>query len=111
METWPKLQSVKEIQVFLGFANFYKDLISNFIESQCHLPQYINQLSNEPQNIQAEKQDTSGGANSTDNAGSAGRVGGGNENLSNIRKLKNRARPLPKRIFLLPDLTRLSPSF
>ncbi len=27
---WPKLQSVRDIQMFLGFANFYKKFIKNF---------------------------------------------------------------------------------
>ncbi len=37
VETWPKLQSVRDIQMFLGFANFYKGLIRDFIESKHHL--------------------------------------------------------------------------
>ncbi len=38
MEAWPKPQSVRDIQVFLGFANFYRDLIGDFIESKRHSP-------------------------------------------------------------------------
>ncbi len=38
VETWPKPQSVRDIQVFLGFANFYRGLIRNFIKSKRHSP-------------------------------------------------------------------------
>ncbi len=39
LETWPKLQSVRNIQVFLGF----RGLIGNPIELQCHSPQCFEQ--------------------------------------------------------------------
>ncbi len=38
VETWPKPQSVRDIPVFLGFANFYRGLIGDFIESKRHSP-------------------------------------------------------------------------
>jgi len=28
---WPTLTSVKEVQAFIGFANFYKQFIKNFL--------------------------------------------------------------------------------
>ncbi len=42
VETWPKPQSVRNIQVFLGF----KGLIGDLIESQCHSPRCFKQLTN-----------------------------------------------------------------
>ncbi len=30
VKAWPEPQSVRDIQVFLGFANFYKRFIRNF---------------------------------------------------------------------------------
>ena len=30
VKSWPKPKSVKDIQVFLSFANFYKKFIKNF---------------------------------------------------------------------------------
>ncbi len=41
VETWPKPQSVRNIQVFLGFANFYRGLIGDFIESKRHSPRCV----------------------------------------------------------------------
>ncbi len=38
VETWPKPQSVRDIQVFLGFAIFYRGLIGDFIELKHHSP-------------------------------------------------------------------------
>ncbi len=38
METWPKPESVRDIQVFLGFANFYRGLIGDFTKSKRHSP-------------------------------------------------------------------------
>ncbi len=65
-------------------------------------PLTLNQQGDGPQSTQAEKQDVPG-TGSAGCAGSADGAGGGNENLSSTRKLKNRARPLPERIFLLSD--------
>ncbi len=42
METWPKPQSVRNIQVFLGFRGLIGDL-----ESQCHSPRCFEQLTNQ----------------------------------------------------------------
>ncbi len=41
VETWPKYQSVRDIQVFLGFANFYRGLIGDFIELKRHSPRCV----------------------------------------------------------------------
>ncbi len=30
MKTWPKPQSVRDFQIFFGFANFYRNFIVNF---------------------------------------------------------------------------------
>ncbi len=40
VENKPKPQSVRNIQVFLGFANFYRGLIGDFIELKHHSSQY-----------------------------------------------------------------------
>ncbi len=95
VETWPKPQSVRDIQVFLGFANFCRGLIGDFKQSKnaTHLDvseQLTNQLGDKPQSTQTEKQETPGGVGGAGNADGAGR---GNENLSSTGKLKNRAKP------------------
>ncbi len=43
VKTWPEPQSVRDIQVFLGFANFYRRFIRNFSRIAAHSPRCSKQ--------------------------------------------------------------------
>ncbi len=79
---WSEPQSVRDIQVFLGFVNFYRRFIRNFSRIATPLTSMLRTTNestrDETQSTQAENQDVSGAA---DRAG-GGRVGGSFENLS-----------------------------
>ncbi len=105
---WPEPQSVKDIQVFLGFANFYRRFIRNFSRIAAPLTSMLrttNELTeDETQSTQAENQDSpivAGGAG-------GGGVGGSFENLLTAAKsakskksklTKPKKLDLPKAIF------------
>ncbi len=79
---WPEPQSARDIQVFLGFPNFYRRFIRNFNRIAVPLTSMLRTTNkstgNETQSTQAENQDALG---ATDRGGS-GRVGRSFENLS-----------------------------
>ncbi len=97
VRNWPKPQSVRDIQVFLGFANFYKRFIRNFSRIAAPLTSMLQttdeSTGNEPQSTQAEDQDAPG------TAGRAGgdRIGGSFENLSTaVKSVKSKKPKLTK---------------
>ena len=53
VKNWPKLKSLREIQVFLGFANFYRRFIKGFSRLAALLTDVIRQspLSREDSSI------------------------------------------------------------
>ncbi len=90
---WPEPQSVRDIQVFLGFANFYRRFIRNFSRITAQLTLMLRatnmSIGNETQSTQAENQDA---------LGAVGRVGGGGvgrsfENMSTARKSAESKKP------------------
>ncbi len=101
-------QSVRDIQVFLGFANFYRRFIKNFSRITAPLTSILQTTGNDDLGLQAsgykEEQDVIAGVTG-DNAG------GGGESFKNLSMLQNRLspkgqilqRPIPERIFLLPE--------
>ncbi len=83
---WPELQSVRDIQVFLGFANFYRRFIRNFSRIAVPLTSMLRTTNestgDETQSTQAENHDAPGAA-----GGAGGGGGGGSfENLSTAVK-------------------------
>jgi hypothetical protein len=48
IEEWPEPESYRDIQVFLGFVNFYRCFIWNFSQLACMLNTYISQASRPP---------------------------------------------------------------
>jgi hypothetical protein len=42
IEEWPKLESYRDIQVFLGFVNFYCRFIWNFLQLACVLNAHMS---------------------------------------------------------------------
>ncbi len=90
---WPELQSVRDIQVFLGFANFYRRFIRNFSRIAAPLTsmlQTTNKLTgDETQSTQAENQDAPGAAGGVGGAG----VGRSFENLSTAVKSAESKKP------------------
>jgi hypothetical protein len=43
IEEWPELESYRDIQVFLGFVNFYRRFIWNFSQLACMLNVHMSQ--------------------------------------------------------------------
>ncbi len=84
---WPETQSVRDIEVFLGFANFYKGFIRNFNRIVTPLTLMLRTINkstgDETQSTQAENQDA---PNTADRDGDGG-VGGSFENLLTAAKL------------------------
>ncbi len=91
---WPEPQSVRDIQVFLGFANFYRRFIKNFCRIAALLTSILrttNKLTrDETKSTQAietkENQDATAGVSS---AGSGGSI----NNLLTIVKLAKSKKP------------------
>lgn len=44
VKTWSEPKSVKDIQIFLDFVNFYRRFLKTLVELQYHSPQLTNQL-------------------------------------------------------------------
>ncbi len=84
VKTWPKPQSVRDIQVFLGFANFYKRFIQNFSKIVVPLTSILQTTNDETMSIQATRNKKNQDApTSTDGDG----IGESFENLSTTIKL------------------------
>ncbi len=90
---WPKPQSVRDIQVFLGFANFYRRFIRNFskiaIPPTSMLWTINNSTRDETQSTQAENQDAPVAACRAVGGG----VGGSFENLLTTVKSAESKKP------------------
>ncbi len=93
VKDWPEPQLVRDIQVFLGFANFYKRFIRNFSRIAAPLTLMLRTTNestgNETQSTQAENQDASGAAGGATGGG----VGRSFENLSTVVKLAESKKP------------------
>ncbi len=83
---WPEPQSIRDIQMFLGFANFYRRFIKNFSRIAAPLTSMLRttneSIGDETQSTQAENQDVPSAACGA----SGGGVGGSFENLSTAAK-------------------------
>ena len=90
----PEPQSVKNIYVFLGFANFYKRFIRNFSKIVTLLTLMLQTTNKEALSTQAtenkKNQDTSASANSVGGRG----VDGDIKNLSFVVKLAKSKKPI-----------------
>ncbi len=84
IKDWPEPQLIRDIQVFLGFANFYRRFIRNFNRIAAPLTSMLRttdkSTDNESQSTQAENQDTPGAADG---------IGRFFKNLSTVVKLSN----------------------
>ncbi len=94
---WPEPQSVRDIQVFLSFANFYRRFIRNFSRIAAPLTSVLRTTNestgDKTQSTQAENQDAPGAASG---AGGGG-VGGSFENLSTaVKSAKSKKSKLTK---------------
>ena len=91
VKNWPKLKLVQDIQVFIGFANFYQQFIQSF--SRITAP-FTSMLK------------TTGSSNlaQEDNGNEVIR-GDGNKNLSKSKKLKNAKSKIQMRIGATGELT------
>ncbi len=89
VKTWPEPQSVRDIQVFLDFAKFYRRFIKNFSRIATPLTSKLQITENDDLNIQTDQHkknhdiaDNAGGADSADGV----RVDGSIKNLSTTAK-------------------------
>ena len=65
IQKWPELESYRDIQVFLGFANFYRRFIYNYSDITQHLSNYVAEASQDPaqraKNLKAARKKTKKG--------------------------------------------------
>ena len=84
VKNWPEPKSVRDIQVFLGFANFYFRFIRGFSKIAGPLTSMLR-TANSSENLL-----TSVGVAEGDEVVSGGESGGANKNSSKSQKSKNR---------------------
>ena len=89
IKNWPEPQSIKDIQVFLGFANLYRRFIKNFDRIAALLTSILQTINDKPLNTQATENknwDISAGAGSAGGAagGASGADGGIDRNIKNL---------------------------
>ncbi len=93
VKTWPEPQSVREIQVFLGFANIYRRFIQNFSRIAAPLTSMLRTTDDEALSIQATRneknQDSPASAGAGFGAGHSGNI----KNLSTAAKLAKSKKP------------------
>ncbi len=93
IRNWPEPRSVRDIELFLGFANFYGRVIKSFKRIVASLTLMLQTIGNDNLDAQAsghkEKQDRIAGASSA----SGGRVDGSIKNLSIAAKLAKSKKP------------------
>ncbi len=102
IKTWPKPQSVIDIQVFLGFANFYRRFIKNYNRIVVPFTLILQITDNNNLTIQANKN-----KKNQDTLRGNGSIGGGDKvdrsikNLSIVAKsTKSKKSDLPKANFV-----------
>ncbi len=95
VKTWPEPQSVRDIQVFLGFVNFYRRFIQNFSRIAAPLTSMLRTTDKEALSTQATENEKNQDAPAS--AGGGVGVGGSIKNLSTVaistksKKLKSKA--------------------
>ena len=102
VKDWPKLQLVRDIQVFLGFANFYRRFIRNFSKIAALFTLIFwtkNKLTGDKtQSIQTENQDVLSATGRADTDGISGSI----KNLSTIANLARSKKSKLKANFVKP---------
>ncbi len=97
MKIWPEFLSVRNIQMFLGFANFYRKFIRNFSRIVVPLTSMLQTTGNDDLHIQAgqnkKNQDASNDAGNTGGAGGVDRVSRSIKNLSTAAKSAKSKKP------------------
>ena len=101
VKTWPEPQSVRDIQVFLSFANFYRKFIKNFSRIAALLTSMlrIKPSSSSPTSGSKETVNLtgigvrSGGVRGVDSAGGAGGAGSVGEKAKNLEKSAKSKKP------------------
>ncbi len=93
VKAWPEPQSVRDIQMFLGFANFYRRFIRNFSKIAVPLTSMLQTTNNKALSTQAIKikknQDAPSAASGTD----GGNISGSIKNLSTAGKSAKSKKP------------------
>ncbi len=89
----PEPQTVRDIQVFLGFANFYTRFIQNFSRIAVSLTSMLQTTDNEALSTQAIENEKNQDAPSATSGANGGNVGGNIKNLSTAAKLAKSKKP------------------
>ncbi len=97
VKTWLETQSVRDIQVFFGFANFYRRFIWNFSRIAATFTSILRITDDEALSIQAigneKNQDALASAGAGGGAGGGAGVGGSIKNLSTAIKSAKSKKP------------------
>ncbi len=100
VKTWPEPKSVRDIQVFLGFANFYRRFIKSFSRIAGPLTLILRTTPSASPPTSGSKEAVNSTSNSVESgvvsgvggAGGAGSIGGKTKNLSKTKNLKKLAK-------------------
>ncbi len=85
VKDWPEPQSVRVIQVFLGFTNFYRRFIQNFSRIGASLSSILRTTNVEALSIQATRNEKNQDAPACGGGGGvAGGSGGGGRSIKNL---------------------------
>ena len=98
VRNWLEPQSVRDIQVFLSFANFYRRFIRNFSRITASLTSMLQKTNNEALSIQATKEERNEAISAGLGSSSVGdKVGENIKNLSTIINLVKSKLTKPKK--------------
>ncbi len=93
VKAWPEPQTVRDIQVFLGFANFYRRFIRNFSRIAVLLTSMLQTTDNKALSTQAIENKKNQDAPSTAGGADSGNVGESIKNLSTAAKSAKSKKP------------------
>ncbi len=93
VKAWPEPQTVKDIQIFLGFTNFYRRFIRNFSRIAAPLTSILRTTEKEALSTQAIENEKNQDAPSAAGGANGGNVGRSIKNLSTAIKSAKSKKP------------------
>ncbi len=93
LKAWPEPQSVRDIQIFLGFANFYRRFIRNFSRIAVPLTSMLQTTDNKALSTQAIENEKNQDAPNAAKGADGGNISGSIKNLSTAGKLAKSKKP------------------
>ena len=101
VKNWPELRSVRDIQVFIQFTNFYQRFIQGFSKIAASFISILKTSASQPNTIANKLDDSGGTAGGCTNVDSFGF--GSNEKSSKLRKLSGNSGATEEPKFLTSD--------